>query len=417
MAFTRARMNQAQNAVLATFFFHGVLVTTVIPRIPELIRQIGVEFTAWGLIMGTAGLGGLLGLLLTTRFISRFGTRQVALVCSVVLACTVIGFGFVHDPVSFFFLQALNNFVGAMYVISVNSQTVALQKAMNRVIIGKFHAAWSLGTAVSSALSGYLSTFLPLQTHLMIIPSLALICFVTFSRGMLTNAEDGHGQGKPKYKPVSFLKSPPQVWLLSAGLVTGVICEVTMGDWSAVFAQEGLGLGLGKAAIPFTAFSTAMIVGRSLINKLSKRWHLSSISRISGISGGLAILFAILVGVPVSNQNLDSGLVIVAICFAIAGLGAAPMVPSFFSVAGNVKGLNTAQVLARMNLVNSVTIVFVKIAMGATADSAGVVATFMFAVVSMLAAGVIAGIVARDSKKRELESPYPATGAMMILED
>ena len=57
------------------------------------------------------------------------------------------------------------------------------------------------------------------------------------------------------------------------------------------------------------------------------------------------------------------------------------------------------------------------LAMGATADSAGVVATFMFAVVSMLAAGVIAGIVARDSKRRELESPYPATGAMMILED
>lgn len=411
------RLNQAQRAVLAIFFIHGFVGATIIPRIPELIQQIGVEFSAWGLIMGVSGLGGLLGLTLTTRFIAKYGTKVVARFGAVGLAMTIFSFAFIHDPVIFFVAQSLNAFLSSIYIISINSQTVALQKAMNRVIIGKFHAAWSLGTALSSGLSGFLSTFMPLTLHLTIIPAVSAVLFVVYSQSLLTNQEDGHGQGKSAHKSVSFFKSPPQVWLLAAGLYTGVMCEITMMDWSAVFSEEALGLGLGKAAIPFTAFSTAMIIGRALINKASKRWHLSSISRVTGITGSLAILLAMIIGVPVSQTNENLGLVIVAICFTIAGFGAAPLVPSFFSVAGAVKGLNTAQVLARMSLVNSVAILVTKILMGATAENAGVVATYMFGIVAMFIAGIIAGVVAKGAKRRESESPYPATGAMIIVEE
>lgn len=410
-------MNQAQRAVLAIFFIHGFVGATFIPRIPELINQIGVEFSAWGLIMGVSGVGGLLGLTFTTRFIAKYGTKVIARFGAVGMTMAILSFGYIHDPVTFFIAQSMNSFLASIYIISINSQTVALQKAMNRVIIGKFHAAWSLGTALSSGLSGYLSTFLPLTVHLTIVPAFAGALFVVYSRSLLTNQEDGHGQGKSAHKSVSFFKSPPQVWLLAAGLFTGVMCEVTMMDWSAVFSQEALGLGLGKAAIPFTAFSTAMIIGRALINKASKRWHLSSISRVAGITGSLAILAAMLIGVPISESDETLGLVIVALCFTIAGFGAAPLVPSFFSVAGSVKGLNTAQVLARMSLVNSVAILVTKIFMGATAENAGVVATYMFGIVAMFIAGIIAGVVAKGAKRREHESPYPATGTMVIVKE
>jgi MFS family permease len=205
------RLNQAQRAVLAIFFIHGFVGATIIPRIPELIQQIGVEFSTWGLIMGVSGLGGLLGLTLTTRFIAKYGTKVVARFGAVGLAMTIFSFAFIHDPVIFFVAQSLNAFLSSIYIISINSQTVALQKAMNRVIIGKFHAAWSLGTALSSGLSGFLSTFMPLTLHLTIIPAVSAVLFVVYSQSLLTNQEDGHGQGKSAHKSVSFFKSPPQV--------------------------------------------------------------------------------------------------------------------------------------------------------------------------------------------------------------
>lgn len=417
MAFSKERSAQAQRSVVAIFFLQGILMVTQIPRIPEIIKQIDVDFSTWGLILGLCGLGGLIGLIMTNRFISRFGTKNVSFFGSIGMAVTIGAIGFIDNALVFFLVSAANAFLGSIFNIALNSQTVALQKAMNRVIIGKFHASWAIGAASSSALSGFFSTFMPLWIHLLLVSGVCGLLLTYFSRTMLSNSEDGHGQGSSAKKPVGFLRSPGTVWLLSAGLFCGVMIEVTLMDWSALFSQDGLGFAAGKAAIPYTAFSAALIIGRLMINPLGKRWHLSKITQFSAIGGSLSMLCAILIGVPLAATNPDLALVLVSIFFAITGLGAASMVPSFFSLAGSVKGLNTAEVMARMSLVNSVAIMVVKILMGSTAQSFGVAAAFGFGVVAMFAGGIISGVLASHDKRKPRESAYPATGAMFVVED
>jgi predicted MFS family arabinose efflux permease len=417
LVFAKNRAAEAQRSVVAIFFLQGFLMVTQIPRIPEIIKQVGVDFTTWGLILGFAGLGGLVGLLMTSRFISKYGTKNVSIVGSVGMVLSIAAVGFVDNGPAFFAVSAAYAFLASIFNISLNSQTVALQKAMNRVIIGKFHASWAIGAATSSAVSGFFSTFMPLWIHLLLVTGVCGALILYFAQTMLSNAEDGHGQGKSAKKPVSFFKSPPTVWLLAAGLFTGVMCEVTLMDWSAVFSQEALGLAAGKAAIPYTAFSAALIIGRLMINPLSKRWHLSKITQFAGIGGSISMLCAIVFGVPLAETNPDLAIVVVSIFFALTGFGAAPMVPSFFSLAGSVKGLNTAEVMARMSLVNSVAIMIVKIMMGSTADTFGVAATFAYGVVAMFAGGIISGVLASHAKRKPKESAYPATGAMFVVEE
>lgn len=390
---------------------------TQIPRIPEIIEQIDVDFSTWGLILGLSGLGGLIGLLMTTRFISRFGTKNVSLFGSIGLVLTIGSVGFIHHAPVFFLVSAAGAFLGGIFNIALNSQTVALQKALNRVIIGKFHASWAIGAASSSAISGFFSTFMPLWIHLLLVTGICGLLLLYFSQTMLSNSEDGHGQGASTKKSVSFIKSPATVWLLAAGLFSGVMIEVTLMDWSALFSQEGLGFAAGKAAIPYTAFSAALIIGRLMINPLGKRWHLSKITQFSAIGGSLSMLCAIVFGVPLADSNPDLALVVVSIFFALTGFGAASMVPSFFSLAGSVKGLNTAQVMARMSLVNAVAIMIVKILMGSTAESFGVAAAFGFGIVAMFSGGIISGVLASHAKRKPKESAYPATGAMFVVED
>lgn len=418
MAMTKARANQANNAIAAIFFIQGIVGVTQIPRIPELIEQVGADFGVWGLISGLAGLGGMLGLLYTSRLIARFGTKNVTIFGGAGQALFVMALVLAHDPFTYLLFTALGALSGSTLNISINSQSVALQKALNRVIIGRFHAAWSIGATISAILSGFLATFMPLWLHLLLIPGLGIVALVIFGRHLLVASEDGHGAGQAKTKKTSFLKMPGQVWLLAGGLFTGVFGELAMMDWSAVYSKNVLLLDAGRGAIPYAAFSAAMIIGRLSINKLGSKWHISSVARIAAWMGGIALAVGVFLGSALVDVNQNAALVVVVICFFIAGLGSAPMVPSFFSAAGYVKGLNTAQVLARMSFMNAIAVMGAKYLMGALALNAGLTLAFMFPVVTCLLAGVLAGMVAKRAKASEtLNAAYPATGAMSLIED
>ena len=418
MAMRQARAKQANNAIAAIFFIQGIVGVTQIPRIPELIEQVGADFGIWGLISGLAGLGGMLGLLYTSRLIARFGTKNVTIAGGSVQALFVMALIFAHNPITYLIFTALGALSGSTLNISINSQSVALQKALNRVIIGRFHASWSIGATISAILSGFLATFMPLWLHLILIPGLGIIALLIFGQKLLVASEDGHGAGQAASKKTSFFKMPGQVWLLAAGLFTGVFGELAMMDWSAVFAKKVLLLDAGRGAIPYAAFSAAMIIGRMSINKLGNKWHISSVARVAGLVGGAALAVGVFLSSAFVNSNQDAALVLVVIFFFIAGLGSAPMVPSFFSAAGYVKGLNTAQVLARMSFMNSVAIIGAKYLMGALALNVGLTLAFTFPALTFLAAGLLAGVVAKRAKASDaLNAAYPATGAMSLIQD
>ena len=413
-----ARGRSVQIAIVATFFIQGTISTTQIPRIPELIDQIGVSFSAWGLIIGLSGLGALLGLTMANRFINRFGTKRVILFGSVIASIMIMTLGLTTNPFVFFFLQAVMAFAMNCFNIALNSQSVVLQKALNRTIIGRFHAAWSIGATSSAALSGVLASFLPLWLHLMLVPGLAIIAFVLVNRNLLTDEEGEAVESKQSAKRIPFFKSPPQVWLLAAGLFSSVFPELVMMDWSAVFAKTELGLNASLGAIPYAVFTGAMIVGRLLIGRLTKRWHISELSKWGGLVGATAFGLGVILGPLLAQQDKYLGLAVTAFLWAIFGFGLAPMVPSFFSAAGYVKGLSTAQTLARMSLANALVIIGAKIAMGAVAEGVSLSVAFIMPTIMLFVAGVLAGIVAKRSKRSEaVANAFPLTGPIGVVEN
>jgi hypothetical protein len=161
-----------------------------------------------------------------------------------------------------------------------------------------------------------------------------------------------------------------------------------------------------------------MILGRLSINSLGKKWHISTVARFAGWLAGISMVLGVVLGSALVATNQDLALVVVSVFFFLTGLGASPMVPSFFSAAGYVKGLNTAQVLARMSFMNSIAIIGAKYLMGALALNVGLTLAFVFPTITFLLAGVLAGMVAKRAKASEtLNAAYPATGAMSLVED
>jgi predicted MFS family arabinose efflux permease len=414
---TKERTKSAEFALVAAFFIQGFLAITYLPRIPEIIEQIDVSFALWGLIIGLAGLGSLIPLLITNRLVGRFGTRPIVRISSLMIVLTTASLGFATNGWMYFAFHAAMMFSMSFFNIAVNAQSVMLQKKVKKVILGKFHAAWSIGAGISAAVSGILASFMSLQLHLVLVGLLAIVAFEVSIRSMLKPSEDGHHEERQAAERVPFFKSPNQLWLLAFGFFAGVFPELVMMDWSAVFAKQVMMLNPTLGAIPFTAFTVAMIAGRLLIGRVTKKYHISDLSKWGGIIGSVAMGFGVLVAPQLVPISPILAMIVLSLFWAVSGFGLAPMVPSFFGAAGNVKGLTTAQALSRMSLVNALAVIVAKIFMGALAQGIGLVLAFVFPVTMMFIAGILAGRVAKNSKRKEaVENAFPLTGPITVVD-
>lgn len=417
MELDKERTKSAEFALIAAFSIQGFLAITYLPRIPEIIEQIDVSFAVWGLIIGLAGLGSLIPLLITNRLVGRYGTRPIVRVSSLMIVVTTASLGFATNGWMYFAFHAAMMFSMSFFNIAVNAQSVMLQKKVKKVILGKFHAAWSIGAGISAAVSGILASFMSLQLHLILVGLLAIVAFEVSIRSMLKPSEDGHHEERQAAEKVPFFKSPNQLWLLAFGFFAGVFPEMVMMDWSAVFAKQVMLLNPTLGAIPFTAFTVAMIVSRLLISRATKKYHISDLSKWGGILGAVTMGLGVLVAPPLVPVSPILAMIVLSLFWAVSGFGLAPMVPSFFGAAGHVKGLTTAQALSRMSLVNALAVIVAKIFMGALAQGIGLVLAFMFPVTMMFIAGILAGRVAKNSKRKEaVENAFPLTGPITVVD-
>jgi hypothetical protein len=130
------------------------------------------------------------------------------------------------------------------------------------------------------------------------------------------------------------------------------------------------------------------------------------------------MLLGVILAPPLVSQNQLLGLLVISILWGLSGFGLAPMVPSFFSAAGYVSGLTTAQALSRISLVNAIVLIVAKIAMGGLAQGVGLEIAFLFPDALMFIAGVIAGSVAKQAKRKEaMENAFPMTGPLAVVDE
>jgi MFS family permease len=412
------RIRKVHVALLVLFFTQGFISTTIIPRVPEMIDQINVSFVTWGLIIGFAGLGSLVGMTMASKIVARFGTRKMALWGGTAAALFFACYPLTSSPLLFFLLNVASGFSMSVYNISMQSQSVALQKAVvGKTIIGKFHALWSIGAAVSALVSGLLVSFMPFWLHMLIVQGLAIGIFIYYGRHLLLPSEDEPvPSSKKSGKKMLFWKSPGQLWLVTVGLFAGVFPEGVMMDWSALYAREVLGLNASLGAVPYIAFVTAMIIGRLSISRLTKAFHISELSKYGGLFGSALFGLGALSGPWIAGLDKILALVVVSVLWFVAGLGLASMVPSFMTAAGYIKGLTTSQAVARMMVINSFSFMLAKYIMGAIAEGVDLVAAFMFPTILMFIAGWIAGIVAKRAKRSEaVANSFPPTGSVAIV--
>jgi hypothetical protein len=189
-------------------------------------------------------------------------------------------------------------------------------------------------------------------------------------------------------------------------------------DWSAIYSRDVLQIDATRGAVPYTVFTAAMIVGRFAVGPLTRKMRFATISAIGGFVGATAMALGVYFSATLAQTDVELAFALQLCCYAISGLGAASMVPSFYSAGGEVRGLSTAQALSRMSLANALVVMFSKWLMGGLVEENGIALAMIFPIISFFAAGLIATIVsvnAKRVKERSMQA-YPPTGPISTID-
>ncbi len=414
-----ARLKRAQTGLLLVFLLVGHGTLSSVAWVPEYIDRLGVDFAAWGTILGFSTIGAIAPLLFSSRLIMRFGSRAVLRAGIYLGMVFLILLGHSDNPLVWALINTGFTFSMSIAGNAVNTHSVVIQGFVDRPIVSKLHAGWSIG-ALLAAVSGALSTvFLSLELFLVIVAVVTLIAFEILRPSLLGPNEDGHDADKAIHVKRKPWQLPKEMWLLTAGLVAAVYPEIAIVDWAAVFARDVVGAELSLRAAPFAAFMLGMIAGRLSMPYLAERFHPHTVASRGSLLAGIALLASVLLSGPMSGVSALYGLMLTAVLWLIVGLGVSGVAPTYFAAAAHIPQVSTAWALSRMQLINQLTLIGAKALMGAIAEGINLSAAFAFPAVLLLLGFFVAAKTTTRAESDDYEemSPVTATITLPVIRD
>jgi MFS family permease len=328
---------RARVAVTAVFFVHGLLFASWVAHIPHVKEQLRLGNGALGFALLGAPVGSVLAMTLAARLLPRLGSRRVLQIALVgyCVAGPLVGLGRSLAGL-FLALLAWGVFQGTLDV-SMNTQGLSVERATRSPLMSGFHGSWSLGSFAGAALGTVgvaIGLSLSEQVLVLAAPSLLIV-------GVLTTQmvpDETTALIPESQRPASLRHTLRNATMIVLGAIAfaDMLCEGAAAEWSAVYLRDNKHTTLAFAGLGFTVYSLAMVSVRLSGNRLL-RWQRPE--RLLPVLAGVAT-FGLLLGL-VTN---DTAVLLAG--FGCLGLGLALVVPTVFSAAGRVSGVNPGTAIA-----------------------------------------------------------------------
>lgn len=313
--------NAQKNSTRAIFFIGGFTAASWAPLVPVLRERLFIEEDLLGMLLLCVGIGSLLTMPISGALASRFGCRKVLTVASILMSimllllCKIPNFGLAVVAVLFF-----GAIMGCIDV-SMNIQSVVVEKAVQNKIMSGMHAMYSVGGFFGAGLFGVWVGILKLTPFQSTLIAALIVCAILLKFSSQFISGGGEKGGK--------LIALPKGILIFVGFIAMIsyLIEGAIMDWGGVFLTITKGFDISVAGVGFAMFSASMLlmrfVGDSLVEKFGARFVVLC-GCVIALAGFLFLIFA------ESQKLLFAG-------FFLIGSGAANIVPIFFSMLGSQK--------------------------------------------------------------------------------
>lgn len=334
-------VGQVLKARLATqliFLVCGLGMSSWAPMVPFAKDRLALNDANLGLLLLLLGGGSMLMMPMSGWLVGRLGSRIVmsgaALMMALALPLLVVLPSTAAVAVTLFLFGAS---IGTIDV-AMNAHGVQVQNLYGSPTMSSLHGLFSVGGLLGSLGLGFLIKLglNPLYATLSIAALMILITSTQF-RFLLPSKVERQAVAyfsATDKQPTSI--NPRLGWLDSRVIFLGLMCfaiflaEGAVLDWSAIFLRDSKGIEAEFAGVGYSAFSIAMATMRLVGDKLVARLNSKTVVVVGSLLGAVGLVIAV----------LSPWVVGALVGFVLLGLGAANIVPVFFSQAGRLPGIS-----------------------------------------------------------------------------
>jgi fucose permease len=343
---TDRAVRRRRQALFLLFFLPGIALSSWVTRTPDVRDQLGLSTGQMGLVLFGLSVGSMIGILCSGRFVSRFGTRPVIALGTllIIVGTAVIGAGSAA-PSAPLVTAGLCLFGAGMGggEVAVNVDGADVERITGTAVLPTLHGCFSLGTVIGGS-AGMAATAadVPVSWHLAVVALVATGILVHAMRAVPV----GIGISAAPSTPVSgpgpgpAQRPRPQVWkdrkllLIGAIVLAMALAEGAANDWLPLLMVDGHGLDAAMGSLVYVGFAAAMTLGRFSGTYFLGRFGRAAVVRASAVSGAVGLLLVI----------FSDNAAVAATAVLFWGLGASLGFPVALSAAGDSGPDQTARV-------------------------------------------------------------------------
>ena len=294
-------MPRAVRAVYVAFIGSGFAFASWAARIPQVRDRLGVTPGQLGLILLCIALGSLVAMPTSGIVIARIGEARtvssMTFTLTAGLVIAAIGYTIGVVPVCIgLFLVGLGN---GGWDVAMNVQGAAVERALGRSIMSRFHAGWSVGTVAGAALGALMILLhVPVTAHLVATAVVvALVVPVTVMHGFLPHVVTHEGHESRRVALAAWRE--PRTVLIGLFVLCMAFTEGTGNDWLGIAVIDGYHSSASMGTFALAVFLAAMTTGRWFGPAILDRFGRVPVLRASSVlavAGLLLVVFGHTIG-------------------------------------------------------------------------------------------------------------------------
>lgn len=382
---------QPHHRVFAAFAIYAFGLGQIFPRLPDIKFAMEIEEGALGLALMGISVGTITALTLSTVLVTKIGHRIAILALVPAMALFFAIASFASEPLAFFFLLIPAGLcIGAVEII-INVEADRVEAGMDRRIMSRAHAFWSLGFFGAAAYSAIMVKFeITPQTQLMasipICILLTWLCLQAFQPATI-RATDSHD------KPPIVAKPTLAIMVLVGVTLSSMLLEGASIDWTAIYMDSVFAAipEMGAIGVATAALSQGMV--RYFGDRFVDRFAPTPVARGMQTVMALGIITVFFAPDPL----------VALVGFALIGAGNAMMFPLAMSAAAQRTDRPAAINVAALAQFSFVTFLLAPPLLGFIAEHFGLRWTFgiglPLVVLSFALSGALGSKPAKHTKK------------------
>src|SRR4051812_21789877 len=245
------KISAAWWAVISRFLLHGLIVSTWVSRIPAVQNALSLSSARLGLcLLGTA-IGSVCAIPVTGWLITKFGSKRVTAWSTVGFSIALAAPAFATGSTSLFLALVLFGAMAGTNDVAINAQGVAVESAVAKPSMSRFHALFSIGGMIGASLGGLLASWqVKPELHMSIGAAVFSIVSLVTAPFLL----DGEGRQDNSSEKLSLSRLPLTLLTLATVAFCMFLSEGAIADWTGVYLRTGLHSTAGIAAAGYAVF-------------------------------------------------------------------------------------------------------------------------------------------------------------------